>query len=205
MGSEFVASCPGAGSPCYGGSNNAPSPWLSLYPRMHLLPSGLLVTAGQVPEIRTWNPSNGRWRDVGSISNYRSYGTSVLLPLQNSLSERGKVLIVGGSVTDSSPATTSVQMLDFNQGSATTPVIRSTASIQNGRKLLLPTILPNGKVIVFGGSSLANENPVYVPEMFDSVTETWTSLPSATVPRVYHSVALLLPDGSVWTGGRLSL
>ena len=75
VGSEFVASCPGAGSPCYGGSNNAPSPWLSLYPRMHLLPSGLLVTAGQVPEIRTWNPSNGQWRDVGSISNYRSYGS----------------------------------------------------------------------------------------------------------------------------------
>ena len=47
VGSEFVASCPGAGSPCYGGTNNAPSPWLSLYPRIHLMPSGLLVTVGQ--------------------------------------------------------------------------------------------------------------------------------------------------------------
>ena len=69
VGLEFVASCPGAGSPCYGGTNNAPSPWLSLYPRMHLVPSGLLVTAGQVPEIRTWNPSNGQWRgNRGHIS-----------------------------------------------------------------------------------------------------------------------------------------
>jgi hypothetical protein len=107
VGSEFVAQCPGAGSPCYGGTNNSPSPWLSLYPRMHIMPSGLAVTAGQVPEIRTWNPTNGQWNDVGSTSMYRSFGTSVLLPLQNSLSERGRVLIVGGSATDSAPATTS--------------------------------------------------------------------------------------------------
>ena len=201
VGSEFVASCPGAGSPCYGGTNNAPSPWLSLYPRMHLMPSGLLVTAGQVPEIRTWNPANGRWNDVGSTSIYRSFGTSVLLPLQNSLSERGRVLIVGGSATDTTPATTSVEMLDFNQGTASNPVIHSANSITYGRKLLCPTILPNGKVLMIGGSSLANENPVYIPEMFDPVTGSWTSLPAATVPRVYHSVALLLPDGSVWTAG----
>ena len=176
VGLEFVASCPGAGSPCYGGTNNAPSPWLSLYPRMHLLPSGLLVTAGQVPEIRTWNPSNGQWRDVGTITNYRSYGTSMLLPLQNSSSERGKVLIVGGSATDGGLATTSVQVVDFNQGTSTTPVIRSVASIRNRRKYLLPVILPNGKAVIFGGSSQGNENPVYVPEMFDPVNETWTSL-----------------------------
>jgi fibronectin type 3 domain-containing protein len=199
VGSEFVNTCPGAGSPCYGGTNNAPSPWLSLYPRMHLLPSGLLVTAGPVPEIRTWNPSNGQWRDVGTISNYRSYGTSILLPLQNSTSERGKVLIVGGSTTDTANATTSVQMLDFNQGTSTTPVIRSVQSIRNGRKFLLPMILPNGRVLVLGGSSQSNENPVYVPEMFNPVNEAWTNLPAATVPRVYHGVALLLPDGSVWT------
>jgi hypothetical protein len=46
------------------------------------MPSGLAVTAGQVPEIRTWNPANGRGNDVGSTSMYRSFGTSVLLPLQ---------------------------------------------------------------------------------------------------------------------------
>jgi fibronectin type 3 domain-containing protein len=31
------------------------------------------------------------------------------------------------------------------------------------------------------------------------VTETWTDLPAATVQRGYHGVALLLPDGRVWT------
>ena len=115
------------------------------------------------------------------------------------MSERGWVLIVGA--TDTTPATTSVEMQDFNQGTASNPVIHSANSITYGRKLLCPTILPNGKVLMIGGSSLANENPVYIPEMFDPVTGAWTSLPAATVPRVYHTVALLLPDGSVWTAG----
>ena len=201
VGSEFTSTCPGAGSPCYGGSGNAVSPWVSLYPRMHLMPSGNLVTAGQVPTIRTWNPANGQWKDVGAMSMYRTYGTSILLPLQNISSERGKVLIVGGSINGTAPATTTVEMVDFNQGSSTNPVIRSVSSVQYGRRFLLPVILPNGKIVIFGGSSQANEFPVYVPEMFDPQTESWSTLPSASVPRVYHSVALLLPDGSVWTGG----
>ena len=49
----------------------------------------------------------------------------------------------------------------------------------------LPIILPNGKVVVFGGSTQNNNNPVYVPEMFDPENESqgWVNLPAATVPR----------------------
>ena len=64
-----------------------------------------------------------------------------------------------------------------------------------------PVILPNGKCVIFGGSEKGNNIPVRIPEMFDPVTETWESLPSATVNRVYHQVSLLLPDGRVWTAG----
>ena len=110
----------------------------------------------------------------------------MLLPVQNSSSERGKVLIVGGSATDGGLATTSVQVVDFNQGTSTTPVIRSVASIRNRRKYPLPVILPNGKAVIFGGSSQGNENPVYVPEMFDSVNETWTSLAAGSYSKSIH-------------------
>jgi hypothetical protein len=39
--------------------------------------------------------------------------------------------------------------------------------------------------------------------MFDPENESagWVALPAATVARVYHGVALLLPDGSIWTAG----
>jgi hypothetical protein len=38
-------------------------------------------------------------------------------------------------------------------------------------------------------------------ELFDPVTEAWTPLPAMAIPRQYHSSALLLPDGRVWTAG----
>ena len=74
---------------------------------------------------------------------------------------------------------------------ATSPSIRTVASLLVGRKFLLPIILPNGKVAVFGGTSQGNNIPVFVPEMFDPENESqgWVQLPSATVPRHYHGAA----------------
>jgi Domain of unknown function (DUF1929) len=192
-------SCTGAGSPCYGSTNNGVAPSMSFYPRMHLMPSGLLFVVGMSQNVWRVDPSTGAWTFVLNTSQYRQYGSSFLLPLQNTTSERGKVLIVGGSTTASTAATATAEILDFNQGTSTVPVLRSVASIKNARKFGAPVILPNGKCVLFGGSSIGTSSPVLIPEMFDPVTETWQSLPTATVARTYHQVSLLLPDGRVWT------
>ncbi|MEZ4313426.1 MAG: DUF1929 domain-containing protein [Polyangiaceae bacterium] len=42
---------------------------------------------------------------------------------------------------------------------------------------------------------------VMEPELYDPVANTWTMQAAASVPRGYHSVGLLLPDGRVWTTG----
>jgi hypothetical protein len=42
---------------------------------------------------------------------------------------------------------------------------------------------------------------VMEPELFDPATETWRPLASMAVDRLYHSNALLLPDGRVATFG----
>ena len=195
VGNSSAGTCSGAGSPSYSGA----SPNLFLYPRMHLMPSGNIVVAGMLDDIRLWNRSNGSWSALGlSSPSYRHYGTSVLLPLNNTTTEKGKILIVGGSPTSSDPATRTCQVLDFNAGN---PGIRTVGSLANGRKYLAPVILPDGKVVVFGGAAQGNSNPRYGPEMFNPSTQTWTTLPAASVPRVYHQVSLLLPDGRVWTAG----
>jgi Domain of unknown function (DUF1929)/Kelch motif len=195
VGNSSAGTCSGAGSPSYSGA----SPNLFLYPRMHLMPSGNIVVAGMLDDIRLWNHSNGSWSTLGlSSPSYRHYGTSVLLPLNNTNTEKGRILIVGGSPTSSDPATRTCQVLDFNAGN---PSIRTVGSLAYGRKYLAPVILPDGKVVVFGGAAQGNSNPRYNPEMFNPSTGTWTTLSAASVPRVYHQVALLLPDGRVWTAG----
>jgi hypothetical protein len=73
--------------------------------------------------------------------------------------------------------------------------------MQEGRKYSTLTTLPDGKCVVFGGSKQGTTSYVYSPEMFDPVTETWQSLTPCTVPRGYHSVAILLSDGRIWTAG----
>jgi hypothetical protein len=195
VGNSSAGTCSGAGSPSYSGA----SPNLFLYPRMHLMPSGNIVVAGMLDDIRLWNRSTGSWSTLGlSSPSYRHYGTSVLLPLNNTTSEKGSILIVGGSPTSSDPATRACQVLDFNAGN---PSIRTVGSLAYARKYLAPVILPDGKVVVFGGAAQGNSNPRYIPEMFNPSTGSWTSLSAASVPRVYHQVALLLPDGRVWTAG----
>jgi hypothetical protein len=112
----FDSACAGSGTPCYGGPNQGVAPWLALYPRMLLMPSGLVYTSSMREQLFLFDPSTGRWTSLGqsSLGQFREYGTSILLPIQNSSSERGKVMVVGGSSSDTAPATNIVEIHDFN-------------------------------------------------------------------------------------------
>ena len=201
VGNNQVGECPGAGSPCYGSANNGVAPPIGVYPRMHLMPSGLVITCGGQVAVRSFDPVTGRWAQLTQTSIYRHYGASFLLPLHNVSSERGKILLVGGSPTSGDYATTSAEILDFDLGTSTSPVVRQVPPITYRRKMQAPVILPNGQCIIFGGSERNNTIPVRIPELFDPTTESWQALPTASVNRVYHQVSLLLPDGRVWTAG----
>ena len=59
------------------------------------------------------------------------------------------------------------------------------------------------KVLVTGGSAVANQltGVAYAATIWNPATGQWTLGASAVKPRLYHSTALLLPDGSVLTAG----
>jgi galactose oxidase len=44
-------------------------------------------------------------------------------------------------------------------------------------------------------------NPIFAPELFDPATRTFTELSPEAIPRNYHSVSILLVDGTVFSGG----
>jgi hypothetical protein len=188
---------PEAGETCYGPGT---APYLSLYPRMHLMPSGLIASVGAGVDDRVYEPSTYRWRWRGTTI-LRHYGTSVLCPLQNTDTEKGKILVCCGSTPGAADdATTRAEIAEPSGTYGLTR--RNIQSMNYARKHPAgPVILPTGQIVVFGGNLRGTRSPVYAPEMFDPVSETWTVWPSATVPRMYHGLALLLQDGRVWTAG----
>ena len=64
-------------------------------------------------------------------------------------------------------------------------------------------LLPNGKVLALGGS--AKDEDVYSAtlgaDLFDPARGSWSSAGREAYARLYHSVALLLPDGTVAVAG----
>ena len=113
----------------------------------------------------------------------------------------GKILFAGGGV--SGGGTTNVaHTVDIN---SPTPVVTAVASMQFSRRFHNALMLPDGKAIMIGGntSGLAfnDSGTVYAPEMWDPDTDTWSELADMAKPRNYHSVALMLPDGRVFSGG----
>jgi len=168
---------------------------LGLYPRMHLAPNGKIFVSGMNGTSRYLDTSGtGAWSVAGNSSQGRDYGSSVMY-------DEGKVLIVGGG---SSPPSKTAEVIDLN---APAPAWRAVGSMAFARRQLNATILPDGKVLVTGGTSGSGFNDpngaVFAAEMWNpaSGNETWTTMASAGIPRLYHSAVILLPDGRLLSTG----
>ncbi len=172
------------------------------YPRLHLLPNGKLFladvrhgsSAAVLPQTQIFDPTTDVWTPLGTpLFGARGASvTSVLLPGLH------QVLDAGGS-DETGKVTASAEIIDL---AAPTPNWRSTAPMNVARHWANGVLLPDGTVLVVGGSKHGGYGgPVREAESFDPVTETWTAMASQAAPRAYHSIALLLPDGRVLSAG----
>lgn len=171
-----------------------------LYPRMFLLPNGKVFYTGQGAggnNSSSWifDPAAGSWTQSASTTMNRSYGSAVLLPLLPP-NYTPKVMNFGGN----NPATATTETIDL---SAATPAWIPGPNMSTGRIQMNAIILPNGKVLAEGGS-LNNESPDTAgkrADLYDPVTQTFSSGGTASYSRLYHSTALLLPDATVLSMG----
>ncbi len=176
------------------------APWTPpLYPRLHVLPNGKVFYSGSSTQSQTFDPVTNTWSGVIATTIYggdRIYGSSVLLPLTPANGYKPVVMVFGGG----NPSTNTTELIDM---SAPTPVWVSGPSMSQPRIEMNATLLPTGKVLTVGGS-LNDEDTGTASlnaDLYDSATNTMASAGANAVPRLYHSVSLLLPDARVWIAG----
>jgi PKD repeat protein len=169
-----------------------------LYPRMHLLPDGRVINTGSGTQTRVFNPSSPgtTWQTVVANTNFagsRGYGTSVLLPLRPP-NYNASVMIMGGG----NPSTATTEILDTSVPQAQWHWV-TKAPMTQPRVQMNATILPNGKILATGGSYRDEDTTTASlnADLYDPVSNTFSSAGQNAYPRVYHSNALLLPDATV--------
>lgn len=84
-----------------------------------------------------------------------------------------------------------------------TPVVTPAGTLKHDHRFGNSTVLADGKVWFNGGSPLGNQAgaDIFESEMYDPQSETWKVMAVNQKRRLYHSTSMLLPDGTVFTGG----
>ena len=178
---------------------------LQLYPRAFTEPkNGRIFVAGHDNPSLFLNPlGTGGWTTGPSrVVAARDYGAAVMLD--------NTVVYLGGGGGINCPGNLPTRTGERIDLEAATPVWQAIAPMAIGRRQLNAVILADGTVLVTGGSSqcgFTNEaGAVFAAERWDpsggsNGQGVWTTMANASVVRVYHSTAVLMPDGRVLSSG----
>lgn len=162
------------------------------YPRQWVAPNGLIFGYETDKDMFYLNPNgNGSREELGKIDlGGNPYDATAVMY------QPGKILSVGGT----GDSTRDVKVIDIN---GHTPSTRAVERVTGARAWVNSVVLPNGKVMVVGGSRHANAISFVPkePEIWDPSTEKWSLMAPSDTPRLYHSTALLLKDGRVLVAG----
>jgi Galactose oxidase-like, Early set domain/Concanavalin A-like lectin/glucanases superfamily len=177
---------------------------LPLYAHLYLLADGSVFYAGghmddgpAAPLRLDLTRSPATVTPVAGLTRVdaRDQCASVLLPP----AQDQKVMIIGGAPGGGN-AIADVDVIDFTQP---VPAYQPVAPLNSPRKHPNAIVLPDRTVLVTGGSARGEDASVATnhAEIFDPAhpERGWAQAAEASVTRMYHSVALLLPDGRVIT------
>ncbi|MBI3863830.1 MAG: DUF1929 domain-containing protein [Planctomycetia bacterium] len=177
------------------------------YPRLHVVGDGRVFMSGPLALTQFLDTSGtGNWTPLSNrINNFRDYAPSVMY--RETPDDAGKILHIGGG----NGPTKAAEVLDLNQA---TPTWKGVDDMHFPRRQHNATILPDGTVIVMGGTQGTHGNsktagfndltpgaPIRSADLWNPKTGHWTKLDKALVDRCYHSIALLLPDATVLSAG----
>lgn len=158
---------------------------------------------------RNWLNSDGRIFGYDTYGNYYYINTSGTGTLKivnqwdtNKFGDMGSSVLIGpGRILQLSGYDNSASIIDFRTNNA--PTLTPTSPMSKTRLNVTATTLPNGQVLATGGSTVYNEltGVSLNAEIWDPKTGRWTVGAAGALARLYHSMAMLQPDGTVLVGG----
>lgn len=141
--------------------------------------------------------------------NFPSSATVVLLPLTPPEYEP-TILMCGGSSGDMPDPQALDDCYTIKPNDAN-PVWEKTDNLLNGGQVMTDAVLlPDGQVLLINGAQKGcaggyqADEPVFTPLMYNhsaAAGAKFTAMPKTTIPRLYHSVAQILPSGEVVVAG----
>jgi galactose oxidase len=170
-------------------------------------PGGRVFHAGPSKQTN-WITTAGN----GSITSAGDRGDSADAMNGNAVMyDIGKILTVGGATAYEDfgsavniQATSRAYTIDISSGPNEPVAFARTSDMAYRRAFSNSVVLPDGKVLVVGGQQhprpFTDTSAVLSPELWDPATGNFTVMAPQTIPRTYHSVAILLPDGRVFSG-----
>ncbi len=167
------------------------------YPKAWVTPRGDLFLIANTGSMYSINPAA-----PGSTTKLVGVADRGSLTMPTVMYAPGKLLSLRLILGGANPTRATAQLIDIN---ASQPVITRSADLDQVRAWATATVLADGRVAVTGGSTVPNviRSPSIVDlttQIWDPATGVWTPAAVAQQPRLYHSIAMLLPDATVLTG-----
>jgi hypothetical protein len=162
--------------------------FVDTYPLNFVIPNGRVLSAGPLAFTGLFDVATETWEFLAPGAGAPGHGSNA------AMYRPGIVLRTGDSDG-------TVEVIDATLPS---PAWRSVESMKYPRYRPNLVILPDGNIFAVGGSLFGKGDPecaIHDPEMWDANSETWGSLASMQRPRIYHSTAVLLPDGRILVAG----
>ncbi len=178
----------------------------------------LLSVAPSGEVFHFWSPQDTFLIDPQGIGQYRQANAHVNTASMNNQSmssealapgvaiqyDVGKMLITGNNQGTWGNFSTRDQTFSVDLNGPT-PVISAAEPMHFPRAYHNAVVLPTGEVLVVGGNTsfqgFSDEGTIYDTEIWSPATRQWRLTAAITVPRNYHSIALLLTDGRVLSAG----
>jgi hypothetical protein len=180
-----------------------------MYPFVHLLKDGTIFVfvskSSQIFDVSRNEIVKAMPDLPGLYRTYPNTGGSVMLPLTSKNNFEPEIMICGGGgwQGSDSPADVTCGLIHPMSDQP----VWSITSMPEGRCMVEGVLLPDGTVLWINGAQRGAQGfgiadqPALEALIYNPAEHCWIEAGASTIARLYHSVALLLLDGTVLIAG----